>query len=248
MKRQNIRRFLLVLALLLFPITLYYFSPALIFNGIFHHVMNGSFFVFLAMAVLSIPFGRFFCGWICPAGGLQECLFAVNDRPEKKNWRYWIKYVIWTIWIIGIILCALHEHGWHQVDFFFETHHGISVMDLQSYIIYYGIVLLIVLPALIGGKRAFCHDLCWMAPFMVLGMKIRHVLHLPGLHMESKHPQRCLKCHQCRARCPMSIDVSSCVTEGKDVGSECILCGECADACPRDVLGFSMKKETHHGK
>ena len=79
MKRQRIRKLLITISLLLFPITLYYFSPALIINAGLNGVINGSFIVFAMMFLLSIPFGRFFCAYLCPAGGLQECAFAIND-------------------------------------------------------------------------------------------------------------------------------------------------------------------------
>ncbi len=87
MKRQKIRKLLLILSLLLFPVTLYYFSPALIFEAGMKGIINGSFLVFAAMFVLSVPFGRIFCAYLCPAGGLQECVFAVNDKFPKQGWR-----------------------------------------------------------------------------------------------------------------------------------------------------------------
>lgn len=52
MKRQKIRKLLLILSLLLFPVTLYYFSPALIFDAGMKGVINGSFLVFAAMPAL----------------------------------------------------------------------------------------------------------------------------------------------------------------------------------------------------
>ncbi|MBR2176297.1 MAG: 4Fe-4S binding protein, partial [Clostridia bacterium] len=85
MKRQNIRKLSLVISLLLFPITLYYFSPALIMNGALNGIINGSFIVFALMLILSIPFGRIFCSWLCPAGGLQECAFMINDKRPKQG-------------------------------------------------------------------------------------------------------------------------------------------------------------------
>ncbi|MCM1194045.1 MAG: 4Fe-4S binding protein [Acetatifactor muris] len=36
---------------------------------------------------MSIPFGRLFCSYLCPAGGLQECAFAVNEKKPKQGWR-----------------------------------------------------------------------------------------------------------------------------------------------------------------
>ena len=41
MKRQKIRKLLLIIALLLFPITLYYFSPVLILNAAVNGIING---------------------------------------------------------------------------------------------------------------------------------------------------------------------------------------------------------------
>ncbi|MGC9357108.1 MAG: 4Fe-4S binding protein, partial [Anaerolineae bacterium] len=69
--RQRIRKGLLFLSLLLFPITLYYFSPALIIQGASEGVINGSFIVFGLMLLGALFVGRLWCGWACPAGALQ---------------------------------------------------------------------------------------------------------------------------------------------------------------------------------
>ena len=45
MKRQRIRRFLLITSLLLFPVTLYYFSPALIINAGWNGIINEHFVI-----------------------------------------------------------------------------------------------------------------------------------------------------------------------------------------------------------
>ncbi len=85
MKRQRIRKLFLITSLLLFPVTLYYFSPALIINAGLNGIINGSFIVFALMFLMSIPFGRLFCSYFCPAGGLQECAFAVNEKSQNKG-------------------------------------------------------------------------------------------------------------------------------------------------------------------
>ena len=46
MKRQQIRKLLLIISLLIFPVTLYYLSPALIINTGLSGIINGSFIVF----------------------------------------------------------------------------------------------------------------------------------------------------------------------------------------------------------
>lgn len=248
MKRQKIRKLLLIASLLLFPITLYYFSPALIINAGLKGIINGSFIVFALMFLLSIPFGRLFCSYICPAGGLQEAAFAVNDKKPKQGWRNYIKFAIWGIWIIAVAVCYFHSGEIIAIDFFFETERGISVSSIQSYIIYYGIICLIFIPAILHGKRAFCHYFCWMSPFMILGTKLRRALHLPGIHIKVKRMDDCVSCGKCNSVCPMGIDVTDGIRKGRIAAQECIQCGACVDSCPKKVLVYGMIEKTEKGK
>ncbi|MBE6764728.1 MAG: 4Fe-4S binding protein [Ruminococcaceae bacterium] len=242
MMRQTIRKALLIFSLLLFPVTLYYFSPALIINAAFDGIVNGSFIVFLLMFILSIPFGRFFCGYLCPAGGLQECAFAVNSKSPKQGFRNAVKYIIWAVWIAAVIFFYFKKGEIVGVDFLYETNCGISVSDIHSYIIYYGIVMLIFIPSILFGKRVFCHYFCWMAPFMIFGTKLRKLLHLPGLHIKIKSEDACVSCGKCSQNCPMGINVSEQIAKGGINSAECIQCGACIDTCPKKVLSYGMKE------
>lgn len=245
MKRQKIRKGILIMSLLFFPVTLYYFSPALIISAGLQGIITGSFFVFMVQFVLSIPFGRVFCAWFCPAGALQECAFSVNDGRPGHRFGNVIKYVIWVIWLAGVIYCYFHGKETLEADFFFETEHGISVSSIQSYVIYYGILCLILIPALLFGKRAFCHYFCWMAPFMALGMKLRGILHLPGLHIQVRDKAQCVSCGKCSKECPMSLPVQEMVQAGHIGNAECIQCGSCIDGCPHHILGYGMRSQNH---
>lgn len=239
MERQRVRKLLLMISMLLFPVTLYYFSPALIINAGLEGIINGSFIVFALLLLSSIFFGRSFCGYICPAGGLQECAFAVNDKTPKLGRRRFVKYIIWVMWIAVVIFCYLSQGQIAKIDFFYQTQNGISVYDVSGYIIYYGIVLLVILPAIISGKRAFCHYFCWMAPFMAIGTKIRGLFHLPGLHIAASK-EKCVSCGKCRKACPMGIDTDAMVMKEKCDSVECIQCGACIDACTQKALGYRL--------
>lgn len=250
MKRQQIRKLLLIISLLIFPVTLYYFSPALIINAGLNGIINGSFIVFALMFLLSLPFGRLFCSYFCPAGGLQECSFLINDKKPKQGWRNYIKFAIWSIWLIAVIFCFFHHGKISAIDFFFETENGISVSSIQSYIIYYGIICLIFIPSVLFGKRVFCHYLCWMAPFMIVGTKLRRLLHLPGIHIRANKTDRCISCGKCNKSCPMGIDVMNKIVCGIIDNPECIQCGACVDDCPKNILSYGMRerKENSNGK
>ncbi len=161
-----------------------------------------------------------------------------------------MKFAIWGIWLIMVILCYFHRGEIIAIDFFFETENGISVSSIQSYMIYYGIICLILIPSILFGKRAFCHYLCWMAPFMILGIKLRRILHLPGIHIKTGKKENCISCGKCNKICPMGIDVMSETKHECIHNPECIQCGACMDNCPKGVftLGVIERKENNNGK
>ena len=239
-KRQRVRQALILVSFLLFPVTLYYFSPVLIIMGMAEGVVAGCFIVFLLQFVTALFFGRLFCGWICPAAGFQEACFPANDR--RINNRYnWVKYLIWVPWMTAIIMVCLSAGGLRSVNFFYRTDMGISVSNPKAYPIYLTVTGVIILLALSIGRRAFCHYGCWMAPFMILGTKLGSALRLPALRLKAQEEQ-CNDCKKCTRGCPMSLEVDKMVKRGSMRNSECVLCGQCADGCPKGVIRYSFSR------
>ncbi|WP_310549908.1 4Fe-4S binding protein [Paenibacillus glufosinatiresistens] len=239
-RRQKIRRLLLFVSFLFFPATLYYFSPYLILTGGAAGVVSGSFLMFAALFLGSLVFGRAFCGWLCPAGGLQECCRTVVDTrlPGRRMDR--IKFWIWVPWLIGIAAAFVHAGGIRSVHPFYMTNHGFSAADLPGLATYFAVVALIAGLAMITGRRAMCRSICWMAPFMILGVRLRNRLGLPSLRLVAD-PSRCTGCGTCSRNCPMSLEVAGMVRSGRNDHPDCILCGVCADGCSRGVLSFAFQ-------
>ena len=237
--RQKIRKTLLILSLLAFPITLYYFSPYLIIQGGFAGIVTGSFIVFVGQFITAFLFGRAFCGWVCPAGSLQEMAGEVNPRSVDKRWVNALKYVIWVPWLATIVLAFIKAGGIHQVDFAYMTTHGISAMDTGGYIMYGLITLLFLGGALLFGRRAMCHSICWMAPFMIISSKLKNTLRTPSLHLEAQ-PSACVSCQLCNRKCSMGLDVQKMVLQNKMDHNECILCGECVDVCNKHAIRYAF--------
>jgi polyferredoxin len=171
--------------MLLFPITLYYISPVLIILGALDGIVTGSFIIFLILLIGSIFSGRLFCGYLCPASGIQECAVLINEKKPRQGWKNNIKYVIWLVWIAVIIICFIFRKQKLSVDFFFMTTSGISIAKIYDYVVYYGVILLIFVPCIVFGKRIFCHYFCWMAPFMVIGSKIGDLTHIKRLRLSA---------------------------------------------------------------
>ena len=239
MTLRRLRKFTLTIAMLLFPITIWYFSPYLIIMAAARHVINGSFIVFTLMFVFGLFFGRLWCGWFCPTGGLSECFSDFSPKAPKQGWRNYLKYGIWFVWISGVAVCHVFGKGGYTIQPFFMTERGISVSNIYCYIIYYGIVILFLIPAIVHGKRANCHYICWMAPFMIFGYKLGRLLRLPQVKIKSK-PQTCSGCKSCQKICPMALDVPALARRGEINSAECVLCGECVAACKTGALQYKI--------
>lgn len=233
--RQNIRRGILLFSFFLFPATYYYFSPYLIVDATTKGIINGSFILFSLMFLSSLILGRAFCGWVCPAGGCQEAIFLARTRKVKRG--DVIKWIIWIPWIGAIVILAIKNKGYKEVDFFYQTTSGLSIANVYALIVYLVVLLLIVAPALIVGKRSFCHHLCWMAPFMIVGRKIANAFKWSSLRLEAK-PEVCIQCRRCTENCPMSLPVETMVEQKQMERAECILCGSCVDGCQRGAIRY----------
>ena len=225
---------------LLFPIIIFYFSPYLIILGALEGIASGSVVMFSLQFLFSLFFGRSLCGYICPLGGLQECLMLVNNKQVKNGKINLLKFCFWIPWLISIIIIFSYGGGIKKFDFFFHTKYGVSLYEPITYMIYYGVVILVVTLSVKIGKRAFCHYVCWMSPFMILGTKLSRKLKLPLLHLKIDKT-KCLKCGLCSTKCPMSLNVQKLIEDEKMTNSECILCGECINTCKKDVIKYSWK-------
>ncbi len=237
-KRQRIRKSLILVSFFLFPAIFYYLSPVLIIEASSKGIINGSFILFSLMLISSLFLGRGYCGWVCPGAGCQEAIFPARDKKVTRG--DWIKWAIWVPWVGFIAVCAIRAGGYKVIDFFYQTTNGLSIGNVQSLIAYYLVLfLLIVLPAFVFGKRSFCHHLCWMAPFMIVGRAIRNRYQWPSLRLKAER-EKCVHCHTCTENCPMSLPVEAMVSNNKMEHRECVLCGTCADGCGEKAISLSM--------
>ena len=243
--RQRVRMALLIISFLLFPITMNYFSPYVIIDGASQGIINGSFVTFALMFLGSLFLGRLWCGWACPAGAIGELCLPVNNRPVNLKKLDWIKWVIWLAWVGLIVAMVIMAGGYRQVNLLLDTVGGISVAGdadrpiLFTYVIYYGVVGLFVALPMLVGRRAACHSVCWMAPFMILGRTARNTAAWPALRLKAD-PNQCSNCKTCTTNCPMSLDVNAMVQQRQMEHSECILCGTCVDNCARKAIVYTF--------
>ena len=236
--RQKIRRALLIFSFVLMPVTFAYISCPIITEGASQGIATGGLFVFSLLFIGSLFFGRFWCGYLCPAGGLQEIYFALNNTRFRTGKLNWLKYLVFLL-IFGPIAIAIYSAGGlSTIDLFYLTGNGISIDRPGAYAILYAQIAFITVFALLAGRRGFCHTFCPIAVLMIAGRKARNLVKWPALHLAAA-PDRCTGCAACSRGCPMSLDVPGMVREGRMEQTECILCGECVDACPEGALRYA---------
>ena len=238
--RQKIRLGIIFISFFLFPATFYYLSPYLVIEATTKGVVNGSFIIFLFLFISSLVLGRGFCGWLCPASGCQEVVSQVRSKKVTKG--NYVKWILWTPWIGSIILLLYNLGGYREIDLFYQTSHGLSIGNIYSLLTYILVLLLIVIPAFLIGRRSFCHHICWMAPFMIIGRSLRNIARWPSLHLIAKSDV-CVRCSKCTDNCPMSLPVETMVQNNVMENHECILCGTCIDNCEQKTIHYSFKQD-----
>jgi len=242
-KRQKIRRAIIFIMFLLFPVLLNYLSPYVIIDGAMEGLVSGSMLLFGAMLILSLFLGRWWCAWMCPGAGMQGACDAFVTKKPKGGWRDAVKYAVWVVWIGVIAMFFISAGGILGLDLLRLTDHGVSVSGPMNYIVYYGVLTLVLIMNLVGGRHAFCRYLCWMAPFMVIGRKIGNWLRLPGPRLAAD-PEKCADCRRCEKACTMGLKVQVMVKEERMEHRECIQCLACVDACNAKAVTFRYGRPT----
>lgn len=238
MKRQQIRSIILILSFLLMSVSFAYMSPVIMMMGLTKGVIAAGLIFWIVNFILAFIFGRAFCGYACPNGAEQ----MIVDRAVKLNLRPVpglrnLKYLFAVLWVGGAILLAIGA-GNLVINPLFQLGSGVPPWPLGAYIVFYLIVLGVFAISLVLGRRGLCNYLCPMSVIFMAITKFKDMIRLPSLHLEA-HPDDCIHCKKCNTACPMSLNVEEMVKENRMQNPECILCGSCADTCPKKVICFA---------
>ncbi len=239
MNRQRIRKILLAVAVLLFQVKILhlFMSPVVPVFAARLGIIPGSLLVYAALFVSSLFLGRAFCGWFCPGAGMQELLALVIHRRAGRGWGDRVKYAICGAWSLLILSMLFQAGGLTRVDVSFGTR---SSGIVQEILMRTGHFVIIGVLGAIFGAWASCRYICWIAPFLVLGRRIREFVRLPGLRIAIK-PESCSACERCRDVCPMAVNMLP-GAETSIRSDDCILCGNCVDVCHGQALRFRFSR------
>ena len=153
--RQKIRRGITFFMFMMFPVVMNYLSPYLIMMGASEGIVSGSFITFCAMLFVSLFFGRSYCGWMCPASGMQDGMEKFRTKKAKTGAGNIVKWTIWLAWLSMIVFFFIKAGGVKQADYLYQSEGLISVLQPHIVYIYLGVILLVFAMNMIWGQRAF---------------------------------------------------------------------------------------------
>lgn len=196
-----------------------------------------NFVVLTGSIILAIFLGRFFCGWICAIGGLQEYTTKLRNITIKK--RFVIpesidKYLRYLKYILLILILFF---TWKLKDMFIRPYDpfasfahifaGFDELFTKFLIGFLVLILSIILSFFFD--RFFCKYLCPLGAFLAIIYKI-----FPFYKIK-RDKKTCINCNKCSNICPVNIPVAKLDKVSK---AECINCVECVTVCPtkKDTL------------
>ncbi len=200
------------------------------------------------LLLYGIIFGRTVCGWLCPAGLVQELLHKLPTPKLRKSSLTrvlsWLKYVILAIFVIGIplwyafssfplpafckyICPAGTVEG--AVGLLSNPANSDKLGMLGGLFTWKFLLALVTVGACIFIYRAFCRFICPLGAIYGLFARVAVI----GVRVEEP---KCVNCGKCIACCPMDI---------RTVGDhECINCGKCVQGCPTAAISIKAGKVT----
>lgn len=236
MKSQKIRKTILFLSFLLFPIFYNYISPIIMIEGASNNIFSASLLYWILFFISSLFIGRAACSYICPMGAVQTIVDSVIGQKYKKIKGLHIdKYIIFIIWIGAFLGVTISSGGFKDINLLYNTEKVFSVDSVGGLIRYYIIVSVPLIFATFFGRMGFCHYFCPFSVFSIMGVKISKAMKLPTLHIESDS-QKCIGCKKCEEVCPLNNQVSIMVRQDTFNNESCELCGECCTACKQGAI------------
>jgi polyferredoxin len=167
--------------------------------------------------------GRFFCGYPCPVGALQEFFYELPSKKVTINQKN-ANFVRGIVFLVMILLAGFA---------------GFSLFGfLDIYLIFSLTSLLIMIPSLaavilvsIFVYRPWCRIIC---PFGFIAWVLGR-----ASFFKINQNKNCNECYICESVCPTQE-----AHENSSKG-ECYLCNRCIEACPHNALeySFTLKKE-----
>ncbi len=180
-------------------------------------LFNTAFLIlFLIPLVLTLFFGRAYCGYICPVGSSQELVsFKKTRRRVPQKLDRILKFVKYSLLLFVGVLTIIRGQPAGNMSMITPlfTFTGIAAAFVASI----GLIAVSVF-----YYRPYCRYICPYGALMALIAKLSIV--------RVRVDDSCIDCKLCNKECWMSA------IESGHADQDCIMCGDCIEVCPEDSL------------
>lgn len=181
-----------------------------------------------AFLLITLVFGRVWCGWACPQTTLSDLAEWLAGRLQLKVKANHLvgspgRKILVHISYLLLALLVSANLIWYFIEpqRFFSSlisgtlHSGVLVTFLIiALLVYFDLALI---------RRLLCREFCPYGRIQTSLVEDGTLI----LQLPESEQSRCIRCNSCVRTCPMEIDIRS----GYQI--ECINCGRCLDACRR---------------
>lgn len=200
-----------------------------------HGLINAGMIFFAAMILLTLLFGRFFCGWGCHIVALQDGSrwllgkFGIKPRPMKSRLLIYVPIIAFAYMFLYPLVHRLSVlDGSFVTDVaisksaFWETFPGWGVAALTFFVCGFAIIYLL-------GAKGFCTYGCPYGGIFGLVDK--------AATLRIRVTDACEHCGHCTAVCSSNVRVHEEVRDyGAVIDPGCMKCMDCVSVCPNDAL------------
>jgi polyferredoxin len=222
------------------PVKLFLDFDPLIFLTTFlaSHRVEGLFWLSLILVGLTVVLGRFFCGWVCPLGTLNNfagSLRKKKPKPPRPGWfriKYYVLIGLFASSLFGVQLAGVLDPISLTIrSFSLALYPAASYVVVSLFDAIYRIDLPLVTPPRSRIRPAEKTVLPSSSPGLRRGPSSAALPRRPALNLVQRR-------FWCRFLCPWGRCWGSCraVRLRRSVSEECDSCGACVEVCQADAV------------
>lgn len=205
---------------------LHFLGTSLWMNEFFIILIAIIFLTFLLL-LLTLLFGRVWCGWACP----QTVLADFTKFIERTSGKGFISKFASHLLVLAVSVLVAANLIWYFVspyDFFSRLASGSLGNVIRGFWIVLSVVLFLNIVFL---RRTFCAAVCPYARLQSVLYDKRTLV----ICFDSRREEECMNCTACVRACPVGIDIRD------GLNAACISCALCIDRC-RDMLAARRRE------